>query len=183
MNFRFNQESFRNSVAHWQERQAGDNHTIIIGIVDRITRPVQGKIYPYVGKRIEKITLRPFFTAGYDGFNKKPFSTVIRGDAPVWSVQEWAETKWVEDMIRRNKAIMPDGLPYVVRQYLMSGGPDSSLATPKVLNWLSQFYAKMVLTPDDAAARESARLLEMAQAKENTRLVIPAGLSRMEVAA
>lgn len=183
MNFRFNQEAFRNTVAHCQERNAGDNHTIIIGIVDRITRPVQGTIYPYVGKKIEKVTLRPVFTAGYNEFDKKPFSTVIRGDAPVWSVQEWAETKWVEDMVRRNKAIMPDGLPYAVRQYLMSGGPDSDLATPKVLNWLSQFYTKMVLVPDDAAARESVRLLEMAHAKENTRLVIPVGLSQVEVAA
>lgn len=183
MNFRFNQESFRNSVAHWQERNAGDNHTIIIGIVDRITRPVCGKISPYVGKKIEKVTLRPFFTAGYDGFNNKPFSTVIRGDAPVWSVGEWAETRWVEDMVRRNKSIMPDGLPYPVRQYLMSGGPDSNLATPKVLNWMSQFYAKMTLVPDDAAARESVRLLEMARAKENTRLVIPVGLSQLGVAA
>lgn len=165
MNFRFNQESFRNSVAHYQERLAGDNHTIIIGIVDRITRPVQGKIYPYVGKKIEKVTLRPFFTAGYDGFNKKPFSTVIRGDAPVWSVSEWAETRWVESIIRRNKSIMPDGLPYAVRQYLMSGGPDSSLATPKVYRWLSQFYAKMSLEPDDAAARESERLAQMAEDK------------------
>ena len=42
-------------------KNAGDKHTIIIGIVDRITHPVEGKIYPYVGKRIEKVTLRPFF--------------------------------------------------------------------------------------------------------------------------
>lgn len=183
MNFRFNQDAFRNTVAHCQERARGDNHTIIIGIVDRITRPVQGNIHPYVGKKIEKVTLRPVFTAGYDGFNKKPFSTVVRGDAPVWSVREWAETRWVEDMIRRNKAIMPDGLPYAVRQYLMSGGPDSTLATPKVLNWLSQFYTKMILTPGDAAERESARLMEMARAKENERLIVPISLSQMEVAA
>lgn len=183
MDFRFNQEAFRNSVAHWQERQAGDNHTIIIGIVDRITRPVEGKIHPYVGKRIEKVTLRPFFTAGYDGGNKKPFSTVIRGDAPVWSVEEWAETRWVEDILRRTKSIIPDGMPYTVRQYLMSGGPDSSLASPKIYRWLSVFYGKMSLAPDDSAARESARLLEMAQARENTRLVIPVGLSQVEVAA
>lgn len=183
MNFRFNQDAFRNSVAHWQERNAGDNHTIIIGIVDRITRPVCGKIFPYVGKKIEKVTLRPFFTAGYNGFDKKPFSTVIRGDAPVWSVEEWAETRWVEDILRRTKSIIPDGMPYVVRQYLMSGGPDSSLATPKVLNWLSQFYAKMVMTPGDAAARESERLLGMAEAKENAGLVVPVNLSQLEVAA
>lgn len=183
MDFRFNQEAFRNTVAHCQERASGDNHTIIIGIVDRITRPVEGKIYPYVGKRIEKVTLRPFFTAGYDGSNKKPFSTVIRGDAPVWSVQEWAETKWVEDMIRRNKAIMPDGLPIPVRNYLMIGILNQKYATPKVYRWLSQFYAKMVLTPDDAAARESERLMGMAEAKENAGLVIPVGLSQLEVTA
>lgn len=78
--------------------------------------------------------------------------------------------------------LTPEGMPYAVRQYLMSGGPDSDLATPKVLNWLSQFYAKMILVPDDAAARESVRLLEMAHAKENTRLVVPVGLSQVEVA-
>lgn len=73
---------------------------------------------------------------------------------------EWKRYSEVEDMIRLNKAFLPNGWPVPVRQFLLEGGVagDSTLGTPRVLDWLARFYKLLSRSPGDYAAVEVEKI-------------------------
>lgn len=165
--YKFNEKAFKNTVAYRQERAHGDQMTIILAAIDRKSRPVMAKEGELRGQLVELVTIRPLVSAGYDGLKRKKVYSVVGIHGPMLASSEWLSHAWVEDIIRRVKAIMPEGMPYAVRRFLLEGnGENHEFATARVYRWLSSFYSRLSLEPDDVAARESVRLLALAEEKE-----------------
>lgn len=183
MDFRFNAEAYRNSVAHWQEKRQGDNHTIILAAMDRKTRTLYAKYGVFKGQKVQLVTIRPLISAGWDRMKNRTVFSVIGINQPVLAANEWLGYNWLEDIERRSKGILPDGFPYAVRRFLLEGNEfDSTLASPKVYRWLSNLCGRLSLTPGDAAEREAARLLLLAEGK-NEQFAVLADNMELEVAA
>lgn len=175
--FRFNRIAFQNSVAHWQERQRGDNNTIIIAALDRKTRIVTAKFGAHKGQRVQLATIRPIASAGFDRFKNRPFFTISATYQPALAADEWMPKTWLDDIERRTKGCLCGDLPYQVKRFLLEGNnAGASFGNQMaVYEYLSRLYGAISQTPGDAADKESARLAGIALAKTPA-LVAPGGL-------
>ena len=176
--FKFNPIAFQNSVAHWQERQQGDNHTIIIAAIDRKTRVVnEAKYGQFKGQKIQLVTIRPLVSAGYDRFHQRPFFSISATYQPALAANEWMGVSWLDDIERRTKGCLGgEDIPYPVRCFLLEGNnADARFASTPVYRWLSQLFGAVSQKPGDAAAKESARLARIADGLVPP-MVAPGGL-------
>lgn len=188
LQFNFNSQAFNNTVELLQERQRGDTNNIILAVIDRKSRPVEARHGVLKGQRVQLVTIRPIVSAGWDGMKNRPVFSVSGLNRPVLAANEWMGFNWLEDITRRTKACLKgEDFPLHVRRFLLEGnGPDASFANVEVYGYLSQLYAAISREPGDLAARESARLADLAAVAKPSLLVslAPAFAPReLEVAA
>lgn len=164
LTFRFHSENLKNYVtrckAEWPKSRVF-KHEVLLAAIDVKTRPVLCTHNTMAGIVGQLVSLKPLLSIQWEPDRDKFFYSAHN---PYCSTSEptWLPKTEIDDILRRNRAYLPDGMPYPVNRFLQCYGADATAETLKVLNWLAMLFKRASLEFGDSPSIQANRMIERA---------------------
>lgn len=162
LTYRFQSENLKNYVRRCREEWPKSRvfrQEILLSVIDIKTRPVICKHNTMTGKVGQLVSLKPLVTIQYEPDRGKFYYSAIDPHAHT-SEPTWLPKIEVDEILRRNKAYLPDGMPIPVRTFLQCWGAGQVAESPKILNWLATIFQRASIEFGDSPMVIANRLIE-----------------------
>lgn len=162
LTYRFQSENLKSYVSRcrveWPKYRVF-RHEILVAAIDIKTRPILCSYNTMTGKVGQLVSLKPLLTIQYEPDRGKFYYSAIDPHAHT-SEPTWLPKTEVDEILRRNKAYLPDGMPIPVKTFLQCWGASPTTESPKILNWLATIFQRASLEFGDSPSVIANRLIE-----------------------
>lgn len=162
LTYRFQSENLKSYVSRCREEWPKNRvfrHETLLSVIDIKTRPVLCTHNTMAGKVGQLVSLKPLLTIQYEPDRSKFYYLAIDPHAHT-SEPTWLPKTEVEEIVRRNKAYLPDGMPISVKTFLQCWGAGQTVESPKILNWLAVIFQRASVDFGDSPSVIARRLME-----------------------
>ena len=162
LTYRFQSENLTNYVRRCREEWPKNRvfrHETLLSVIDIKTRPVLCTHNTMAGKVGQLVSLKPLLTIQYEPDRGKFYYSAVDPHAHT-SEATWLPKTEVDEIVRRNKAYLPDGMPIPVKTFLQCWGASPTTGSPKILNWLATIFQRASLEFGDSPSVIANRLIE-----------------------
>lgn len=162
LTYRFQSENLKSYVSRcrveWPKNRVF-RHETLVAAIDIKTRPILCSHNTMAGKVGQLVSIKPLLKIQYEPDLGKFYYSAIDPHAHT-SEATWLPKTEVEEILRRNKAYLPDGMPVSVKTFLMCWGAGQVTESPKILNWLATIFQRASLEFGDSPSVIANRLIE-----------------------
>ena len=165
LTYRFQSENLKSYVSRcrieWPKNRVF-RREILVAAIDIKTRPILCSHNTMAGKVGQLVSLKPLLTIQYEPDLGKFYYSAIDPHAHT-SEATWLPKTEVEEILRRNKAYLPDSMPVPVKTFLMCWGASPVTESPKTLKWLATIFQRASIEYGDSPSVIANRLIQRSQ--------------------